>query len=120
MLSDESPLFSKSSDFIDWLLSVTNHFPRSQRLVITKRLLDAALDFQEHLLEAVHSSLRRRPSKLDQADCELDKVRFYLRMAARKQWLNEGQYEHAARMVSELGRLLGGWKKGNQRSDTAF
>ncbi len=25
-------------------------------------------------------------------------------------WLNAGQYEHAAKMLVEIGRLLGGWQ----------
>jgi hypothetical protein len=39
----------------------------------------------------------------------LDKVRHYLRLASRWGWLSAGQYRHAAVMVAELGRLLGGW-----------
>jgi len=41
----------------------------------------------------------------------LSKVRLYIRLAARWQWLSEGQYAHAARMFSEMGNLLGGWLK---------
>ena len=50
-------------------------------------------------------------SKLDLADAELDKVRLYLRLAFRWKWLSPGQYKHAARQVTEIGKLLGGWKK---------
>ena len=39
-----TPLFTKTFDFVSWLLAVTNHFPRSQRFFVTKRLLDAALE----------------------------------------------------------------------------
>jgi hypothetical protein len=38
-------------------------------------------------------------------------VRLYLRLAARWEWLSAGQYRHAASMVAEIGRLLGGWRK---------
>jgi hypothetical protein len=26
-------------------------------------------------------------------------------------WLTAGQYQHAAQMITEIGRLLGGWIK---------
>jgi hypothetical protein len=26
-------------------------------------------------------------------------------------WLNDGQYEHVSTLVSEIGKLLGGWIK---------
>lgn len=106
-----TPLFTKTFDFVTWLLAATNHFPRSQRFVVTKRLLDAALDFQELLVDANVRRGRARLGKLDLADGELDKVRLYLRLAFRWQWLNEGQYRHAARYVTEIGKLLGSWKK---------
>ena len=35
----------------------------------------------------------------------------YLRMAMTWHWISIGQYEHASRMVLEIGRLLGGWRK---------
>ncbi len=48
---------------------------------------------------------------LDAADAELDKVRLYLRLAHNWRWITPGQYEHAGRLIAELGRLLGGWQK---------
>ena len=106
-----TPIFTKTFDFVTWILAVTNHFPRSQRFVVTKRLLDAALNFQELVVEANALWGRARLSKLDLADAELDKVRLYLRLSFRWQWLSPGQYEHGARLVTEIGKLLGGWKK---------
>ena len=106
-----TPIFTKTFDFVTWLLAATNHFPRSQRFVVTKRLLDAALDFQEVLVEANSLRGRARLARLDLADAELEKVRIYLRLAWRWAWLTPGQYKHAARQVAEIGKLLGGWKK---------
>ncbi len=107
----EMPIFSKMQDFLSWLVPASNHFPRLHRHTITRRLLDAALDLQESLLEA--NSLRddARRQRLALADGHLSKVRLYLRLAHRWQWINDGQYEHASRMIAEVGRLLGGWQK---------
>ena len=111
----ETPIFPKTFDFVSWLLAQAERFPRSQRFVVTRRLLDAALNFQELLVDANASRGRARLGKLDLADAELDKVRLYLRLAFRWQWLTSGQYEHGARLVAEIGRLLGGWKKVTQQ-----
>ena len=108
---DPTPLFTKTFDFLAWLLQVTNHFPRSQRFVVTARLLGAALNFQELVLEANNQRMPARLDKLQQADAELDKVRIYLRLALKLEWLMPGQYRHGAVMVTEVGRLLGGWQK---------
>ncbi len=45
-------LFTRTVDFLAWLLPALNTFPRSQRFAVTKRLQDAALDFQETIIEA--------------------------------------------------------------------
>lgn len=113
---DSMPLFTKTFDFITWLLPATNHFPRSQRFLVTQRLLDAAFTFQELIVEANNSQLPARREKLRQADVALDKVRLYLRLALKWQWLASGQYQHAAAMVAEMGRLLGGWQKITRQS----
>jgi hypothetical protein len=63
-------------------------------------------------LEAAnHRKGKDRLDYLAKADESLDKIRTYLRLAAGWDWLTEGQYQHVSLMVSEIGRLLGGWKK---------
>ncbi len=111
MSRSEMPIFTRVFDFLQWLVPATNHFPRAHRFTVTKRLLDAAFDLSERLEEANLRRGRARLERLNLADEALAKVRHYLRLAHRWGWLNPGQYEHGARMVDEIGRLLGGWKK---------
>ena len=112
--SDSMVIFAKTYDFLAWLVPRTNKFPKLHRHTITRRFLDAALDFQEQILEA--NSLRRgqRLDRLQMVDASLDKVRLYVRLTYRLRWINLGQYEHASRLVAELGRLLGGWLRSTQ------
>ena len=114
-LAERMVIFTRTYDFLTWLIPQTLNFPRSQRFVVTRRLQDAALDFQEHIIEANRLWGRERLARLRQADADLDKVRLYLRLAYRWEWLSAGQYGHAARFVAEIGRLLGGWKKGTAK-----
>lgn len=81
------------------------------RHTATRRLLEAAFDLREYLESANHRSQAERLASLRLADEALERVRLYLRLAARWEWLSAGQYQHAARMVAEIGRLLGGWIK---------
>lgn len=110
-MKDPTPLFTKTFDFITWLIPITNNFPRGQRFLVTQRLLNAALNFQELTLAANTSLPPARLEKLRLADAELDKIRIYLRLALKWEWLKPGQYQHAAAMITEVGRLLGGWQK---------
>ncbi len=111
MSRPETPIFTRTFDFLTWLLPVTNHFPRAHRHTFTHRLLNAAFDLREHLEAANHRSGAERRKRLRAADEALDRIRLYVRLAARWKWLSEGQYNHVSRMVKELGDLLGGWIK---------
>jgi len=107
----EMPIFTRTFDFLTWLLPATNNFPRAHRHTFTQRLLDAAFDLREYLEEANHRQGKARLERLDRADEALGRVRLYLRLATRWEWLTSGQYQHVAEMVAEIGRLLGGWRK---------
>jgi len=111
MPASEMPIFTRSYDFLSWLLPVSNHFPRVHRHTFTQRLLNGAFDLREHLEAANFHSGKERLGYLRQADEDLSRVRLYLRLATRWGWLSAGQYQHVAAMVAEIGRLLGGWKK---------
>lgn len=105
----ESPIFTRTYDLLRWLIPVTVKFPRQQRFVLAEALQGTALTFQEQLIEA---SLSANPCDiLLKADVSLTKLRFYLRLCRDLEYLKLGQYEHVSRMVSEVGRLLGGWMK---------
>lgn len=110
-MAEEMVIFTRTYDFISWVLPLAEKFPRSQRFVITQRLQNAVLNFQESIIEAnaLHGSLRAE--KLRFADAELRKVRLYLRLCEKWKWINIGQYRHVSEMVAEIGRLLGGWLK---------
>ncbi len=90
MSGSEMPIFVRTFDFLTWLLPVTNNFPRAHRHTFTCRLLDAAFDLREQLESANHRKGARRMSQLAAADESLDKVRLYLRLAARWKWLSPG------------------------------
>ncbi len=107
----EMVIFTRTFDFLTWLLPRTNDFPRAHRHSFTRRLLDAAFDLRERLEEAALRKGAARRERLALADEALAKVRMYLRLAAQWGWLSPGQYRHVSKMVSEIGRLLGGWMK---------
>jgi hypothetical protein len=106
----EMPIFTRTYDLLTWLLPATNHFPRAHRHTVTRRLLDAAFDLRERFEEVNLRHGTARLERLALADEALARVRLYLRLATRWGWFSDGQYEHVATMVAEIGRLLGGWQ----------
>ena len=105
----ESPIFTRLYDLILWLLNHTESFPKSERFRLAKRLDDAALDLYEQLTRAVRSPAPR--PELLEADRQLSMLRFYLRLSHARRLTSPAQYEYAAGLLTEIGRLLGGWLK---------
>jgi hypothetical protein len=105
----QSPIFTKTYDFILWLLEHTEKFPKSERFRLARRIEDTAFTFYEILIRATRTR-QPRPVLL-QADLELDKLRLYVRMAHARKLTNARQYRFAADALIEIGRLLGGWLK---------
>ena len=107
----QSPIFSKTYDLLIWLVPATTKFPREHRFVMAQKIQETALQFQEHLIEAGLYNGNARERSLARADVVLTKLRFYIRLSKDLQLLTPRQYQHVAKMVAEVGRLLGGWRK---------
>lgn len=105
----ESPIFTRTYDLLRWLIPATVKFPRQQRFVLAAAIQQAALGFQEKIIEAAYAQ-KPRPF-LQEADATLSKLRLHLRLSHDLGLLGKGQYWHAAKMVDEIGKLLGGWLK---------
>lgn len=109
----QSPIFAKTYDFLLWLIPATLKFPKSQRFLLAERLSRMALDFYDIILDAVQQPAHQK-KRLDEADRLLNKIRLYLRLSYDLKCINQRQFEHAARLVDEIGRLIGGWKRRRQ------
>lgn len=101
-------ILTQTYDLLLWLLPRSMKFPQNQRFIITQRLQNATLDFQEALFVANARSGQARLLALQEADAHLNKLRLYVRMAHDWDWLTSGQHEYVSKRVAEIGRLLGG------------
>jgi len=110
----ESPLFVRTYDLLLWLTGRVSNFPKAHRFRLAQRIENAAFGLHERLLRATRAGSPKATMRLLlEADVELDKLRFYIRMAAEPtlKLITPRQYEHVSRMIVEVGRLLGGWMK---------
>jgi len=104
-----SPIFAKTYDLLQWLVPLVTKYPKDQRFRLARRVEDSAFAFYELLMQAA----RERDPKptLRRADLDLDRLRLYLRLSRDLELISFDQYEHAARQMVEIGKLLGGWLK---------
>jgi hypothetical protein len=95
--------------FLLWLVPSVDKFPRAQKFLLGDRIQTIALDILEHLIDATYN--RRRDASLAAANLGLDKLRVLFRLAHDLRHIDHKRYEHAARCLDEIGRLVGGWLK---------
>ena len=108
---NQSPLFVRTYDFLLWIIPQVQKFPRAYRFGLAERVQRLCLDFQDSLTAAGKSSGEERQSWLKRADILLEQIRTWVRLAKDMNLLTVRQYEHAARLLAEVGRLLGAWIK---------
>jgi hypothetical protein len=108
----ESPIFVKTYDLIRWLLPRTLKFSREYRFALAVPIQEHAFAVQRYLVEAARTGEKREKARLlRQANVELTLLRYKIRLSRDLQVLNFQGYEHAGRLIDEVGRLLGGWQK---------
>jgi len=115
----DTPLFVKTHDLVVWLFNHTQRFPKSLRPSYTVRLEQAALDFEEAILAANAARGDARRRWLEQADGRLLVLRSLIRYTLDWKLLGGNQVQYAAEAIDELGRLLGAWLKGTDRTAPA-
>ena len=95
--------------FLLWLVPTVEKFPRSQKFLLGDRIQSTAPDVLERLIEATYT--RGRQPLLAAANLGIEKLRFLFRLCFDLKFLDMRRYEHAARSLDEIGRMIGGWRK---------
>jgi hypothetical protein len=103
------PAVEAHFQFLMWLVPAVEKFPRTQKFLLGDRIQTTALDVLECLIEATYT--RDRKGQLARANLGIEKLRFFFRLAVELHYLDRRRYQHAARTLDEIGRLIGGWVK---------
>jgi len=111
--SDELIAITKAYDLAREVTHRVLKYPRSHRFVLGDRTLAAAYDVLDLLVAAKYS--REKVGYLDRANLSLERMRFQVRLAHDERIMSTAQYETLARLIDEVGRLIGGWRKSKSR-----
>lgn len=103
----ESPLFVKVHDLLQWLIPLTLKFPREHRFVVTQQVQQTAFEFQARIFDARHGV--DLPRSLRLADACMARLRALLRLCADWMLMAPRQLEHVSGRLLEIGKLLGAW-----------
>lgn len=111
------PALERMQQFLLWLVPTVEKFPRSQKFTLGDRIQTAALDVLERIIEATYT--KSRAKSLNAANLGIEKLRILFRLAADLRVLDLRRYEHAARSLDEVGRMVGGWIRVTRNREVA-
>lgn len=102
-------IIEKSKDCYKYLHNALKYFPKSEKFVLSADIKNTFFEMLSLFLTANKSQYKKKI--LYEADVQLDLLRFKLRVANELQYLKMKQYEILSGMLSEIGKMLGGWIK---------
>jgi hypothetical protein len=96
---------------IAWILPTVARFPRAHRYSLGSRIEGRVYGVLERLVRAAFLDRSRKGAALDDANIEVEVLRHEFRIAFSLRLVSAGQVEHATRMLDEVGRQIGGWRR---------
>lgn len=110
------PALESAYQLLLWLTPAVEKFPRNFKFTLGDRAMATAIEALDHLVAATYS--RERLARLSAANLALERLRFFMRLASDLRIIDLRKYEHAARLIDETGRLIGGWIKADRAAKT--
>jgi len=107
----EAPIYTATHDMLDWLLPHLEKWPRPQRFLLAREVMDSATQFYRLLLRARKVSAAQRAGVLLEADTELETLKALLRLGVERRYLSLRQHEYISRQLLTIGQQLGGWRR---------
>lgn len=113
-MAQELKVIQDFYDFVLWLVQHTEKFPRHHRYSLGIAMENRLQRILELLLRAQYS--REKAGFLNDANMELEVLRFQVRLAKDLKALPAKSHGHAAGLMQGIGAQIGGWlaSKGKQ------
>lgn len=92
-----------------------DHFPKKSRYTLGDKIDTRFLNVLELISIATYQNKDEKLHTLDRATMGVDVLKFLLRVAWELHILDDKKYTKLSEEIQEIGRQIGGWKKGLQK-----
>jgi hypothetical protein len=103
----------KTYDLVLWYLPILNKWPRDHKFLLGDRIGSGLYDLLEELVICRYE--KEKLERLTRLNGHLDLLRTQTRLALDFKLMDAKRYEHAAKLLNEVGIELGGWIKQQQQ-----
>jgi len=94
---------------------IFNDFPKIYRYTLGGKIENCFLSLLENIFVSIYLPPETKISRLSIAIAKLDSVKFFLQIAWENKCITTEKYLGLSEQLNEIGRMLGGWKKGLEK-----
>lgn len=95
------------------------HFPKTSRYTLGEKIDSLFIETVENIVIASYLSKQEKLPYLKQALLKLDVLKFFLQVAWEIKALDTKKYIILSEHLNEVGKMLGGWRKGLENKTPA-
>ena len=101
--------------YSSWL-AIFNNFPKVYRSTLGKKIDSYFLELLESIFISLYLPPEQKITRLSVAISKMDSVKFFLQLAWENKAVSHERYSCLSEKLNEIGRMLGGWKKGLEKN----
>lgn len=90
-------------------------FPKIYRYTLGGKIENYFLELLEMIIVLLYLTPDQKYSRLTIAIAKLDNLKFFLQLAWENKCIADTNYSSLSMLLDEVGRMLGGWKKGLEK-----
>jgi hypothetical protein len=106
-------ILRQKETYLIWL-AIYKDFPKVERYGLGNKIEQAFLDTLEITFALSYMPIEQKIPFLNKAISRLDVVKFFTQLAWEHKLISTDKYSDLISKLEEIGRQLGGWKKGLQ------
>lgn len=117
-VTQASVLIKAKKAYALWFM-ITANIPKTYRYTLGAKVEGYFLELLEGIFISLYLSPEQKVSRLTIAISKLDGVKFFLQIAWENKSIPHEKYIELSKSLDEIGRMLGGWKKGIEKKTSA-
>ena len=114
------PVLEKTKVVYKKWIDIHRNLERTVRFGLGTKIDNSFLDLLELLRKAVYTPINKKIILLEEASNKIDSSRFFLQLLWETKLVSNKQYISIETDIQDLGRIVGGWKKGLIIKTSAF
>ncbi|OGI65472.1 hypothetical protein A3A95_02675 [Candidatus Nomurabacteria bacterium RIFCSPLOWO2_01_FULL_39_18] len=109
-----SALLKAKTAYSLWF-QIYNDFPKAHRYTLGGKIENYFLGLLENIFISIYLPPETKIARLVTAISKLDGIKFFLQIAWENKCIPNEKYSTLSEHLQEIGRMLGGWKKGLEK-----